>query len=235
MNEVSRRSLLGGAVVAATSALWDEPAHAQYVWQKADWQVGDFETLTRLPRRIKQVIHAREIGDGRFLSMVKNSMNGVILGSGIARAQVQIVCAMNGPANTLNYSDYVWQKYRLGERMKIADPKTGEHATRNIFYPSKAGPSLHYSSLDPSSEDSAIQDPSIQGLQARGVRFLSCHTSTEELARALVKQNNLSEQPEDVVKDIQAHMLPGVLIVPALSAALALLQCDGHYAYISTG
>jgi len=235
MNEFSRRTLLGGAVVAATSTLWDQPAHAQYVWQKSDWQAAEFDALLQLPRRIKQVIHAHEIGEAKFLNNVKNSMNGILFGVGVPAAQVQIVCAMNGLANTLNYGDYVWQKYRIGELAKITDPKTNEPAVRNIFYPSKAGPSLKYASIDPSNEDSANQDTSIQGLQARGVRFLSCHSSTEEHARAIIKRNNLSEQPEEVVKDIQGHVLPGVLIVPALAAALALLQCDGHYAYMSAG
>jgi hypothetical protein len=73
----------------------------------------------------------------------------------------------------------------------------------------------------------------VQGLQARGVRFLSCHSAAEEAARALIKMNNLSAQPEEVVKDMQAHTVPGVLLVPALSAALALLQGDGHYSYMS--
>jgi hypothetical protein len=45
----------------------------------------------------------------------------------------------------------------------------------------------------------------------------------------------LSSQPEDVVKDMQAHLQPGVLLVPALSAALALLQGDGHYSYMNAG
>lgn len=234
MNDFSRRSLLGGAVVAA-AGLWDQPAHAQYVWEKKDWQAAEFDALTQLPRRIKQVIHAREMNGGRFLSMVKNSMNGILLGAAIPAAQVQVVCATNGPANSVNFGDAVWQKYRLGEAMKVTDPKTGEPAVRNIFYPSKAGAPLKYPSSDPSNEDSANQDTSIQGLQARGVRFICCHSSTEELARTLIKQNNLSDPPEDVARDIQAHVLPGVLIVPALAAALALLQCDGRYAYMSAG
>jgi len=132
-----------------------------------------------------------------------------------------------------NYSDYVWQKYRVGEWIKVEDPKTGQPAVRNIFYPSKAGTPLHYTSEDPSNEDSAYQDFSIQGLQARGVRFLSCHSSTEEAARALIKLNGLTAQPEEIVKDIHAHALPGVIMVPALSAALALLQCEGHYGYMA--
>jgi hypothetical protein len=135
----------------------------------------------------------------------------------------------------VNYTDYVWEKYRIGEWAKENDPKTGEPAVRNFFYPSSAGPSLKYSSDDPSDPNSAYQDFSVQGLQARGVRFLSCHSSIEETARAVIKKNNLSAQPEDVVKDMQAHILPGVLLVPALSAALALLQGDGRYSYMSAG
>ncbi len=233
MNEFSRRSLLGGAVAAAASTMWSEPVRAQYVWQKSNWHVEEFDALTHSARRIKLVLHAFAINDSRFLKNAKNSLTGLQFGSGVPADQIQIVCALNGPANLLNYTDSVWQKYRIGEWLKIDDPKTGQPAVRNIFYPSKAGTPAHYTSEDPSSEDSAYQDFSIQSLQARGVRFLSCHSSTEEAARALIKQNSLTGQPEEIVKDIHAHALPGVIIVPALSAAIALLQCDGHYSYMS--
>ncbi len=233
MNEFSRRSLLGGAVAAAASTMWSEPVRAQYVWQKSNWHFEEFDALTHSARRIKLVLHAFAINDSRFLKNAKNSLTGLQFGSGVPADQIQIVCALNGPANLLNYTDSVWQKYRIGEWLKIDDPKTGQPAVRNIFYPSKAGTPAHYTSEDPSSEDSAYQDFSIQSLQARGVRFLSCHSSTEEAARALIKQNSLTGQPEEIVKDIHAHALPGVIIVPALSAAIALLQCDGHYSYMS--
>jgi hypothetical protein len=233
MSEFSRRSLLGGAVAAAASTMWSEPVHAQYVWQKADWHAAEFDALTHSARRIKLVLHAFAINDSRFLKNAKNSLTGLQFGSGIPADQIQIVCALNGPANLLNYTDYVWQKYKIGEWIKVDDPKTGQPAVRNIFYPSKAGTPMHYTSEDPSSEDSAYQDFSIQALQARGVRFLSCHSSTEEAARALIKQNSLTAQPEEIVKDIHAHALPGVIIVPALSAALAVLQSDGQYGYMA--
>jgi hypothetical protein len=233
MSEFSRRSLLGGAVAAAASTMWNEPVHAQYVWQKSNWQAAEFEALTRSSRRIKLVVHGFAINDGRFLKNAKNSLTGLQFGSGVPADQIQIVCALNGPANMLNYTDYVWQKYRIGEWVKVDDPKTRQPAVRNIFYPSMAGTPMHYTSEDPSSEDSAYQDSSIQGLQAHGVRFLSCHSSTEEAARSLIKQFSLTSQPEEIVKDIHAHSLPGVIVVPALSAALALLQSDGHYGYMA--
>jgi hypothetical protein len=233
MNEFSRRSLLGGAVAAAASTMWSEPVHAQYVWQKSNWQAAEFDALTHSARRIKLAVHGFAINDARFLKNAKNSLTGLQFGSGIPADQIQIVCALNGPANMLNYSDYVWEKYRIGVWAKVDDPKSGQPAVRNIFYPSKSGTPLHYTSEDPSSEDSAYQDFSVQGLQARGVKFLSCHSSTEEAARALIKQNNLTAQPEEIVKDIHSHALPGVIVVPALSAALALLQSEGNYGYMA--
>lgn len=233
MSDFSRRSLLGGAVAVAATTLWNEPVRAQYVWQKSDWQQApEFDALTHSARRMRQVVHGFGINEGRFLKNAKNSLNGLHFGAGIAADQIQIVLALNGPANMVNYSDYVWEKYRIGEWIKESDPKTGEPAVRNFFYPSPAGQSLKYSSDDPSDPSSAYQDFSVQGLQARGVKFLSCHSSTEEAARALIKKNNLSAQPEDVVKDMQAHILPGVILVPALAAALAVLQVDGHYSYM---
>ena len=233
MSEFSRRSLLGGAVAAAASTMWSEPLHAQYVWQKSNWHTAEFDALTHSARRIKLAVHGFGINDARFLKNAKNSLTGLQFGSGIPADQIQIVCALNGPANMLNYTDYVWQKYRIGEWIKVEDPKTGQPAVRNIFYPSKAGTPMHYTSEDPSSDDSAYQDFSIQGLQARGVRFLSCHSSTEETARGLIKQYSLTAPPEEIVMDIHAHALSGVIVVPALSAALALLQCEGHYSYMA--
>lgn len=73
----------------------------------------------------------------------------------------------------------------------------------------------------------------MQALQVRGVQFLCCHTATEEQARALIKQYDLAQQPEVIVKDLLAHTVPGVLVVAAMVAAIALLQSEGHYSYVT--
>src|SRR5437870_5605668 len=100
VSELSRRTLLGGAVAAvAASVISNESADAQYVWTKSDWQAADFDKLVRLPRRIKQVVHADSIDGGRFLRNVKNSLNALHFAAGVPDYQVQIVCALNGSAN----------------------------------------------------------------------------------------------------------------------------------------
>src|SRR5258708_17290781 len=89
MNEVSRRSLLGGAVAAAATTLWNEPVRAQYVWQKSDWQSNDFDALTRSSKRIKQVIHGFGMNDGRVLKNAKNSLNRLPLRAVGSARQIQ--------------------------------------------------------------------------------------------------------------------------------------------------
>ena len=172
------------------------------------------------------------IGDGVFLDLIKNSLNGLEFGFGVPEKQIQIVGALHGPANLLNYDDSVWEKYGLGELFDVNDPATGKPAVRNPYYPSKEGKDLHYTSNDPDTEDSKYQDTSLQGLRARGVKFLSCHTALEGQARRVVRGRKLSVAPEEVVKDMMAHAQPGVLIVPSMVASLALLQNRGHYAYV---
>ena len=66
MSEFSRRGLLGGAVAAAATTLWDESVRAQYVWQKSDWQqAAEFDAIARSSKRIRQAIHGSASGRTR--------------------------------------------------------------------------------------------------------------------------------------------------------------------------
>ncbi len=168
------------------------------------------------------------IGGGDFLSVIKNSMNGLHFGYGILAEQIRIVACMHGPANMLNFDDSMWAKYRLGEYLKIKDPATDQPAVRNIFFPKK----FPSGSTDPNDRGSIYQDYGIEALQPRGLQLLSCHNATEGQATRLVKEYSLSVSVEDVVADLQSHTLPGVISVPAMVAAIAMLQNEGHYAYI---
>jgi intracellular sulfur oxidation DsrE/DsrF family protein len=143
-------------------------------------------------------------------------------------SEIKISVAMHGPSNMLNFDNAMWEKYRLGEWLKVDDPKTGKPAIRNVYLPKTAGPST-----TPNDKNSLLQDTSIEALQGRGVQFLSCHTATEEQAHGLISQFSLKASAEEIVQDLQAHILPGVLIVPAMVAAISLLQSQGHFTYIT--
>jgi intracellular sulfur oxidation DsrE/DsrF family protein len=236
MNPINRRSFFGTAaagIAAIGLAGQSTPmAQAQLVYAKKDWKIEEFDRLAKSPARVKQVYDIVGVGEGKFLNNVKNSLNGFEIGWGIPKGEVKVAVGMHGPANMLNYDDTIWSKYGIGAWLKVMDPETGKPAARNPYYASKGGANPKYSSQDPNSEDSLYQDTSMQALQSRGVVFMSCHTADEEQARAIVKHNNLSMKPEALVEEMLAHTVPGVLVVAAMVAAIALLQSEGHYSYI---
>jgi hypothetical protein len=234
---MNRRSFVTTATTSiaalATLATAGGEAKAQLVYTKSDWQLSEFNQLARNPARIRQVFDIVQIAGGGFLKNIKNSLNGLHFGFGIPDKQIKVVAALHGPANMLNYDDVIWSKYQIGTWLKETDPSTGQPAVKNPFYASKAGAALRYSTEDPDSRDSLYQDTSIQALQHRGVQMLSCHTALEEQVRALIAHSNLRHPPEEIVKEMLAHTLPGVLVVASMVAAIALLQTDGHYSYIT--
>ncbi len=233
MRNLSRRNFVGSAAAAAGfAALTAAPSslHAQLIDKTGDWKLSEFHRLVETSARIKQVYDVTAIGGGKFLNNIKNSLNGLHFGFGFPTNQIQVVAALHGPTNLMNYDDYVWEKYHIGEWLKVDDPETGKPAMRNIFYSSQMP---HFASQDPESEDSIYQSTSIEVLQSRGVRFLSCHTASEEQSRALIRRLRLSMTPDEIVKDWQAHTIPAVLVVASMVAAIAVLQCEGRYSYIT--
>jgi intracellular sulfur oxidation DsrE/DsrF family protein len=234
MHDVTRRSFVSTAAagIAALGAFGSLPkeADAQLVWQANDWKIAEFEKLVKDPARIKQVYDVVQIDEGRFLSNVKNSLNGLRFSFNVPEHQIKIAAALHGPTNLMNYDDFIWEKYEVGAWLKVTDPATDKPAIRNPFYKSTVVNKSNTANVN--DRDSVYQDTAIETLQARGVQFLSCHTATEEQARALIKRNNWSKDPEEIVHDMLAHTLPGVLVVGSMVAAIALLQAEGHYTYI---
>ncbi len=234
MNPMSRRLFVGHATAGlAALTAFGVNAHAELVYTPTDWKMAEFHQLLKHPARVKQVYDVVRIEDGNFLNHISNSLNGLHFGFGIPQNQIKIVSATHGPSNLLNFDDYVWEKYQVGAGLKINDPKTGKPATRNIFYASPNGNPPVYASKDPNDPASSYHDTSIHALQQRGAQFLSCHTATEAQAAGIIRLQKLSQTQDEVVKDMQSHVLPGVLIVPSMVAAIAMLQSEGHFSYIS--
>lgn len=245
MDAVSRRSFLGSA--AALAAVAGSAAPLPLMAQRSgsgagpgsgahtatDPNLAAFDKVVRNPAHIKQVFDVTAIGEGRFLNNIKNSLNGLHFGFGLPADQIKIVSALHGPTNMMNYNDYVWEKYKIGEWLKVTDPDSGQPAARNIFFPSKAGDPPKYASEDPTVAGSRYQDTSIQALQARGVEFLSCRTASTEQAKVLAKRPGQTMSAAEILADLLAHTLPGVIVVPAMVGAIALLQTNGHYSYIT--
>jgi hypothetical protein len=213
----------------------NQPAQAQLVWKIGEWKLASFGELLGEKARVKQLFDITQVEDGASLAKIKNSLNGLHFGFGVPADEIRVIGGLHGPANLLNYDDTMWNKYRIGAWLKIHDPKTGQPAVRNPFYQSTLSEEAARitESTDPNDEGSPLQDASMQGLQRRGVRFLSCHTALEEQVRQLIKHYNLSEEPETIVRDLLTHTVPHVLVVSSMVSAIALLQSEGRYSYVT--
>jgi hypothetical protein len=239
MNDLSRRSFasraFAGIAALGIFSRLNQPAEAQIVWTASEWNLGSFEDLLREKARVKQLFDITRVENGAAFAKVKNSLNGLHYGFGVPVDQIGVICGLHGPANLLNYDDYVWGKYKIGAWLEINDPRTGEPAVKNPYYFSKLtnAAARITPETDANAEGSPLQDASMQGLQRRGVRFLSCHTALEEQVRQLIKHYNLSEDPETIVRDMLAHTVPNILVVASMVSAIALLQCEGRYSYVT--
>src|ERR1700736_2782562 len=169
MNNLSRRSFASRAIAGlATFGIFsrlNQPAEAQLVWSTSEWNLASFEELLREKARVKQLFDITQVENGASLAKVKNSLNGLHYGFGIPVDQIRMIGGLHGPANLLNYDDYVWSKYKIGAWLKINDPKTREPAVRNPFYLSAFSEEAARitASTDPNDEGSPLQDASMQG------------------------------------------------------------------------
>jgi hypothetical protein len=137
---------------------------------------------------VKQLFDITRVEDGRSLAKVKNSLNGLHYGFGVPVDQTKVICGLHGPANLLNYDDYVWGKYMIGAWLEINDPRTRQPAVRNPYYLSElTDDAAHITAVTDQRGDLSASRREHAGLKRRGVRFLSCHTALEEQVRQLIK------------------------------------------------
>ena len=126
MANASRRSFVSRATsgIAVFGLFGGVPraAEAQLVWKTSDWKLAEFQKLVNEPARVKQVYDVVQIAEGKFLNNVKNSLNSLRFGFGIPEHQIKVVAGLHGAANMLNHDDYVWDKYRIGEWLKVTSP-----------------------------------------------------------------------------------------------------------------
>src|SRR6266851_4277135 len=141
MANLTRRSFSSKAAACfaalGTFSGLKQTAQAQLVWKTAQWKLPSFEDLLREKATVKQLFDITQVENGASLAKVKNSLNGLRYGFGVPVDQIKVICGLHGPANLLNYDDYVWDKYKIGAWLEINDYRTRQPAVRNPYYFSK--------------------------------------------------------------------------------------------------
>ncbi len=218
---------LAASGVAAPALAESVPGGTHFVERSADFDEAQFAKIVGRPADVRMLFEQIAFKPAMFAN-VKNALNGLQFGYGYNPNRIVLAIAGHGASSAFTYSDYVWQKYKIGEFFGLKDAD-GNPISSNTFLAAKA----HDASADPDDESGMYQDASIETLQKRGVIMLTCHTAVEEQSKAIVKKGlaPAGMSAQQVANDILTHLIPGALVNPSMVATVAVLQQKYHYAY----
>lgn len=178
------------------------------------WDHSWLERLATAPHKLVFDIGAYQNGGGLYYA--RNYLNGMRDGWGAAAPDVLPILGISGDAYPVIFNDAMWEKYAYGESSKTNDRRTGKVAIRNVFWEPREG--------EPMAEFG------VNVLQQRGAQFIFCNNVFRGVIRGAMAS---TRRPyAEVRAELKANMLPGVVVVPAMVAAMAMAQERGaSYVY----
>lgn len=208
--------LAGGlAAVGAGSSLSHSAAAAQTAPQD-QWMTG----LTGKHRCLFDFpLHA----DGVPLIHMLNYINTYRTAYGEPASTVNAVGTLYGapgfPASIpLGWNDAMWEKYKIGELLKLTDPATKAPSKRNMFFRPRQGDPILFSGV--------MADAGIESLQRKGALFLMCNNAFQAWM-GFLSGNGTKGNAAEIERDIRANLIPGVVAVPAMVIAIEKAQGKG--------
>lgn len=197
-----RRSFLGrlagllaiGAAPSALAAAAIDAAPRDGAWPDERW----LEQLANREHRI--IIETGIVADALALRRGLNFLDVLEQDYGIPGARAGLAIGMHSAALAMLLDDAMWAKHGLGARNGLKD---GQGAAL-VANPFRAG-----------------APHTIEALQQRGAHILACDRSMRRLARDLAGAGG---DPQAVHRELVAHVLPGVIVTPAMVVALSRAQ-----------
>src|SRR5579863_440357 len=135
------------------------PGGTRLVERKSDFDQTAFAAAVGRDADIRQLYEAVAFKPSIW-NNVKNSFNGLQFGFGYAPEKVVVAFAAHGPSAAYGYTDYVWQKYRIGEYFGLTDA-AGTPLRSNVFV---ARRTPFNANADPDDDKGCYQDTSIETL-----------------------------------------------------------------------
>lgn len=161
------------------------------------WDLSWLERLA--PARHKAVFDTMSIANGLALGQVDLYLKNYHEIYGTAESEMKPVLVIRHEAVPMILDDAFWQKYQLGQKLRLTDPSTGRTTVRNPF----AAPG---STPDPDTT-------TFSQLIARGVIVLGCNTALMSLGSLMAQQT--AQHADAVQAEARSSVLPGVILVPS--------------------
>lgn len=158
---------------------------------------------------------------------VRNYMHTYRAAFEMTYPHVLAIVGLYGFTTPMAFNDAMWAKYRLGEASGVNDRVSKSAATRNVFASAPEG-----GLLGAEARIDIPGDSSIAALRALGTRFIVCNNAFNFWAARIAQAT--SQTPAAVRAEMEANMLPGMIIVPAMVIAMNQAQAEGaSYMYLA--
>ena len=197
-NAAPRRSLFGrlaGAMALGAAGLASAQARAQQAAPSADGP----DWPGALKGRHKQLVDAYEYNGGFPLAFAYTFVSPNLTPTITPGVSTAVVILRHG-AFPIALNNAMWEKYKVGETMKIIDPETKAPAVKN--------PLLH-----PKPGILPVDQMSIDWLLENGTIFGACNAALHVLSKLHAK--NAGVTPEEAAKEWAANIVPGMTVIPS--------------------
>jgi hypothetical protein len=208
----NRRSFVSvlASMAGVTAVGAQASAQTPRVAAAGEWDLGWFDAFKGQHKQMYDYGTWDLSDDNRPLRFVKNYLDTYRDVFGLQSPDINTAVGVSR-AIAINLSDAMWQKYKIGERYKIADPATKQPSVRNIFL--------------------SEGDLSVKAMQARGTVFWQCNVALGLIAQQLAQASGTPAA--DVRADLVAGLNPGVRLVPSHVMAIGIAQEHG-FTYVKT-
>lgn len=204
MENPSRRGFLTSVGALAGASLIPEIAQAAQAPQ--GWDLSFVEKFNGKHKQVFDLMD-KDIA----LIVIKNWLDAWEEVYGLKHPEVNAIAAIAGKGFAINASDDLYAKFPIGRLFSVNDPATGQPATKN---PWLAG-----------DRPGAMAGAGVKPLQARGVLFWMCNNALNNVSGRIAAAVQ-RPQPE-VYQEVRAGLNPGVIVVPAHTMLVGIVQEKG--------
>ncbi|HJR66896.1 MAG TPA: hypothetical protein VJ802_10725 [Gemmatimonadaceae bacterium] len=218
---VPRRDFLAGLAAAGAGVFAPVAAFASTLDDSRFRVKPDEKWLDSLTGKYKQVFDMPNPTHGLGVVHIRNYLKAWKDNYNLEHPQVNAVGTLYYMTIPLGFTDPMWAKYKLGEAIKETDATTNAFAVRNIYQ--KADPGAATLSIKGIANWPA--DTSMEALQKKGTLFIMCNNALNFWAMNVASATN--QTMEAVRAEFLAHLVPGVVVVPAMVMAVDQAQAKG--------
>jgi len=207
-----RRGFIGQlGALAATMTFDADELHATSMHTHGGWDTSWLDHLAQAQYRV--VFNTSEVSEGNVLSYVDSFLDDFHTVHGTTDQQTRPVVVFRRLGTPMALNDSLWERYKIGEDLKIKDPNTHAAATRNVFWKAREGATGWEAKY------------ALEPLQRRGLISIVCNVALGNWASLMARR--YQRDPETVKTEARDNLILGAILVPSGIYALIRAQNAG--------